>query len=84
MMTRSNNQGKGDTQSENISVVHFNARILLQNIDELHCTVTRLNGSVAAVTETWLSSTFRDEALSPNGYHMIYRSNRDNNQRGGG
>ena len=66
-----------------LKIAHLNIRSLPKHLDEfkIFMTVNPLN--VICLSETWLNSTWSDNALHIDGYNII-RRDRDDSQRGGG
>lgn len=65
------------------SIFFSNARSMVNKLDEIHGTVKSNSFSIAAITESWLSSRVTEDLISLPGY-VTYRKDRPDDKRGGG
>lgn len=63
------------------SILLFNARSLLNKLDDLKVRVAKFDPDVVVITETWLDNSVREGVLTIQGY-KVFRNDRD--LRGGG
>lgn len=63
------------------SVLLCNVRAIANKIDELECTCNLNSADVVCVTETWLTDTIPDSAVSMNNY-VLFRRDRPNHAGG--
>ena len=71
-------------QLSKLDVLYFNARSLNNKIAELHALLSLHEHDVILITETWLKSYHKDAFLCSNSKYFIIRSDRHDQERGGG
>ena len=68
-----------------LKCIYFNARSILNKLDELELYLAEENIDIVGVTETWLHSGIADSEISIRGYNIFRKDrNRTNKKRGGG
>ena len=70
--------------TDQLSIMHFNARSLLPKISELSNVANNLSPHIIAISETWLSSSVSTKSVTIPGYTQGIRTDRQNDRRGGG
>ena len=65
------------------SIFFTNARSMINKLDAIHGTIKANSFSIAAITESWLSSRVTDDLISLPGY-VTRRKDRPNDKRSGG
>ena len=77
-------ESKPKTKGHSFPSIFFsNARSMVNKLDEIHGTIKANSFSIAAITESWLSSRVTDDLISLPGY-VTCRKDRPDDKRGGG
>ena len=67
--------------SENLTILYFNARSILPKIDNLAAVCFALNPDIVCIVESWLGESIADKEVSLPGYSI---TRLDRNRHGGG
>ena len=80
----SKTESKPKTEGHSFSSIFFsNARSMVNKLDAIHGTIKANSFSIAAITESWLSSCVTDDLISLPGY-VTCRKDRPDDKRSGG
>ena len=73
---------KGSAQTDGLRCVYFNARSVVNKVDELRAWIATWKCDVVAITETWMTQG-QDWILQVPGF-KCFRRDREGGKRGGG
>lgn len=76
---------KGSENKNKLSCMYFNARSIMNKLDELELYVRDENLDIVGITETWLTASVLSSEVSIEGYTLLRKDRNDANKtRGGG
>ena len=76
-----NGHGHGNSGSNSLNIMYFNAQSLLPKMDKLRALVDARKPHIVCIVETWLSPTICDNEVSLEGFQVLRL---DRNRCGGG
>ena len=59
------------SQTNGLLLLHYNCRSMINKVEEIHHICNTLKPSIMCLTETWLDSSSKQGAYTPDGYTMI-------------
>lgn len=74
---------KNSINKDKLKCLYFNARSIVNKIQELELLVKNENIDIVGITETWLNVNILDSEMNIEGYTLL-RKDRGDNRRGGG
>jgi hypothetical protein len=75
----------GNQSKSSLSCLYFNARSIMNKLDEIELIITDEKLDVVAITETWLSDSVLTSEITVDGYTVLRKDRNDvNKTRGGG
>ena len=74
---------KNSINKDKLKCLYFNARSIVNKIQELELLVKNENIDIVGITETWLNVNILDSEMNIEGYTLL-RKDRGENRRGGG